>query len=55
MSDNVSTREVQSPIVFNVPETEVNQCVTQKGQDENKQMQCSAQADTVYKTKNVKK
>ena len=42
VKDNVSAREVQSPIVPNVSETEVNQCVTQKGQDEHKQMQCPA-------------
>ena len=37
VSNNVYTREVQFPTVLNVPETEVNQCVTQEVQDENKQ------------------
>ena len=47
VSNNVYTREVQSPAVPNVPETEVNQCVTQEVQDEDKQQQCPAKADTV--------
>ena len=47
MSDNVYAREVQSPAVPNVPETEVNQCVTQEVQDEKKQQQCPTQADIV--------
>ena len=47
VSVNVYTREVQSPTVPNVPETEVNQCMTKEVQHENKQEQCPAQADTV--------
>ena len=35
VSNNVYVREVQSPIASKVPETEVNQCVTQEIQDEN--------------------
>ena len=42
VSNNVSAREVQSPVISKMPETEVNQCVTQKEQDENKQKQCPA-------------
>ena len=34
-----------------MPETEVNQCMIQKRQDENKQMQCPPQAITVIEDK----
>ena len=47
VSNNVYVKEVQSPIVSKVPETEVNQFVTQEVQEENKQQQCPAQVSTV--------
>ena len=51
----VYTREVQSPAVPNVPGTEVNQCVTQDVQDEDKQQQCPAKADTVLDDRKCQK
>ena len=42
VSDNASPIEVQSTIVWDVTAAEVNQCVTQKGQEKNKLMQCPA-------------
>ena len=48
-------REVQSPVVSKVPETEVNQYVTQEVQDENKQQQCPAQTDTVLQDRKCQK
>ena len=47
VSDNASPIEIQSTILPDVTATEVNQCVTQKGQEKNKLMQCPAQDDTV--------
>ena len=55
VSNNVYVREVQSPIESKVPETEVNQYVTQKVQDENKQQLCPAQADTVLEDRKCQK
>ena len=55
VSNDVYVRDVQSPIVFKVPETEVNQYVTQGVQDEYKQQQCPAHTETVLQDKNVKK
>ena len=55
VSDNVYGREVQYPIVSKVPETEVNQHVTQKIQNENKQHQCPAQTDTVLQDRTCQK
>ena len=52
MSDNASVIEVQSTIVPDVTATEVNQCVTQMGQDKNK---CPAQADTVLQDRKCQK
>ena len=48
VSYNVYVREVQYPLVSKVLEIEVNQYVTQEVQDENKQQQYPAQADTVF-------
>ena len=42
VGDNASAIEVQCTVVPDVTATEVNQCVTQKGEDKNKQMQCPA-------------
>ena len=42
LSDNTSAIEVQSTVVPDVTTTEVNQCVTQMGQEKNKLMQCPA-------------
>ena len=47
VSDNASAIEVQSTIVPDVRTTEVNQCVTQMGQEKNKLMQWPAQDDIV--------
>ena len=55
MSNNVYTREVQSSIVSKVPETEVNQYVTQEVHDENKQQQCPAQAEKVLDERKCQK
>ena len=55
VSNNVYVREEQSPIVFKVPETEVNQYVTKEVQEENKQQQCLAQADTVLQNRKCQK
>ena len=41
--------------VFKVPETEVNQYVTQEVQDENKQQQCQAQIDTMLQKRKCHK
>ena len=46
VSNNVYVKEVQSAIVSKVPETEVNQYVTQEVQNGNKQQQCPAQVST---------
>ena len=55
VSDNASPREVHSTVVPDVTATEVNQCLTQIGQDKNKLMQCPAQADTVLQDRNCQK
>ena len=44
-----------SSSVFKVPETEVNQYVTQEVQDENKQQQCPAQTDTMLQKRKCHK
>ena len=44
-----------SSSVFKVPETEVNQYVTQEVEDENKQQQCPAQNDTVLQKRKCHK
>ena len=55
VSDNASAIEVKSTIVPHVMATEVNQCVTQMGQEKNKLMQCPAQDDTVLQDKKCQK
>ena len=47
MSDNASAIEAQPTVVPDVTATEINQCVTQKGQEKNKLMQYPAQDDIV--------
>ena len=47
VSNNASPIEVQYTVVPDVTATEVNQCLTQKGQEKNKLMQCPAQHDIV--------
>ena len=55
VGNNVYVKEVQSPIVSKVPETEVDQYVTQEVENENKQQQCPAQADTVLQDRKCQK
>ena len=55
VSENASPIEVQSTIVPDVTATEVNQCVTQMGQEKSKLMQCPAQDDTVSQDKKYQK
>ena len=55
VSNNVSAIEVQPTILLDVTATEVNQCVTQIGQEKNKLMQCPAQDDTVLQDRKCQK
>ena len=55
VSDNTSAIEVQSTIGPDVTATEVNQCVTQMGQEKNKLMQCPSQDDKVLQDRKCQK
>ena len=55
VSDNASPIEVQSTIVPDITTAEVSQCVTQKGQEKNKLMQCPAQGDIVLQDRKCQK
>ena len=55
VSNNTSPIEVQSTELPDAAATEVNQCVTQKGQEKNKLMQCPAQDDTVLQDRKGQK
>ena len=55
VSNNVSPTEVQSTIIPDVTAIEVNQCVTQRGQDKNKPKQCQGQANTTIEGRKARK
>ena len=55
MSDNASAIEVQSTVVPDITATEVNQCVTQMGQEKTKLMQCPSQDVTVLQDRECQK
>ena len=55
VSNNASAIEVQPTVVPDVTTTEVNQCVTKKGQEKIKPMQCPAQDDIVLQDRKCQK
>ena len=55
LSNNVNSRDEQSPAVCRVQGTDVNQCVNQEVKAKCKQQQCQVQVNTVSDDKNGQK